>query len=139
MGKMGNHVLMENKHKTIIMVDDDITNLTVAKNNLSGDYDVFTVPSGKKLFQVLEKVTPALILLDIEMPEMSGYDVIKILKESDRWKNIPVIFLSAKTDSENEGKALNMGATDYIVKPYSKEQLLASLRKHIISEEGSGD
>ena len=68
---------MKDRPEIIIIVDDDITNLTVTRNNLAGKYDVLTAPSGEKLFLLLEKVMPDLILLDIEMPEMDGYEVIK--------------------------------------------------------------
>ena len=64
---------MEVKRKTVIIVDDSLTNLNLARNALSMKYDVFTITSGMKLFQILGKVTPDLILLDIEMPEMNGY------------------------------------------------------------------
>ena len=94
---------MENNRETIIMVDDDITNLAVGKKNLAWKYNVFTAPSGEKLFLILEKVTPALILLDIEMPEMDGYEVIKKLKTNTQTERIPVIFLTAKIDPETGG------------------------------------
>ena len=99
---------MEDKREIIIMVDDDRTCLTVAKNNLVDRYDIFTIPSGSKLFQILEKVKPDLILLDIEMPDMSGYDVIKDLKKNDNTADIPVIFLTAKIDPESEVKGLSL-------------------------------
>jgi len=67
---------MRPERELIIMVDDNITNLTVAKNNLSGKYDLITAPSGKKLFEILERVQPDLILLDIEMSGMNGSEVI---------------------------------------------------------------
>ena len=125
---------MENSRETIVMVDDDITCLTVGKNNLEDNYDVFTVPSGKKLFRLLEKVTPALILLDIEMPEMNGYEVIKTLKASGKTAHIPVIFLTAKIDPESEVKGLSLGAVDYLTKPFSRELLIKRIDLHILFE-----
>jgi len=74
--------------ETIIIVDDDLTNLTVGMHSLSDKYSVLTAPSGKKLFVLLEKVKPALILLDIEMPEMDGFEVIKLLKKSEKTAHI---------------------------------------------------
>ena len=127
-------VNMENKRNIIIIVDDNITNLTVAKNNLSEKFNVFTAPSGKKLFQLLEKVTPDLILLDIEMPEMDGFEVLRILKSTEHQAHIPVFFLTAKIDPENEVKGLNMGAVDYITKPFSRELLLKRIELHISFE-----
>jgi len=113
------------------MVDDDITCLNAARNILAENYDVFTVPSGKKLFQILEKVTPDLILLDIEMPEMNGYDVIKILKNAENTADIPVIFLTSIIDPESELKGLSLGAADYITKPFSQQLLLKRIEVHL--------
>ena len=125
---------MDSGRDIIIMVDDDVTNLTVARNNLSGRYNVATVPSGEKLFALLEKVTPALILLDIEMPEMDGYEVIKVLKSREKTAHIPIIFLTAKIDPESEVTGLYLGAVDYITKPFSRELLLKRIDLHIIFE-----
>ena len=122
---------MEINRKKIVIVDDDRTNLTIARNALMDSYDVFTIPSGEKLFSILEKVTPDLILLDIEMPVMNGYEIIKILKNSERTMNIPVIFLSGKEAPESEKKALSLGAVDFILKPFSRENLLKSIELHL--------
>ena len=116
---------------TIIIVDDNITNLTAGANSLTGQYNVLTAPSGQKLFVLLEKVKPALILLDIEMPEMNGYEVMKILKSKEKTAHIPVIFLTAKIDPESEVQGLNLGAVDYITKPFSRELLAKRIDLHI--------
>jgi putative two-component system response regulator len=126
---------MEQKRKLIIIVDDDITNLVVAKNNLSERYDVFTVPSGEKLFALLEKVLPDLILLDVNMPVMNGYEVIKMLKESEQLAHIPVIFLTGKTDGTSELEGLSLGAIDYIAKPFSPPLLFKRIEAHLQAEE----
>jgi len=125
---------MKSRKEIIIIVDDNITNLTVAKNNLINKYDVFAVPSGRKLFKLLEKVTPSLILLNIEMSEMNGYEIIKILKKSVKTTHIPVIFLRSKTDPESEIKGLSYGACDYVTKPFSQELLIKRIDLHILSE-----
>lgn len=125
---------MDNKREMIIIVDDVVTNLAIATNSLSDLYDVFTAPSGNKLFSILEKVTPDLILLDIEMPEMNGYEVIKILKASDKTAHIPVIFLTAVIDPASEVKGLDLGAVDYITKPFSRELLLKRVGLHLLLE-----
>jgi len=125
---------MDINREIIVMVDDDLTNLNVARNNLSGIYSVVTVPSGKKLFNVLEKVSPSLILLDIEMPDMNGYEVMKKLKEKETTAHIPVIFLTAKIDPASEIKGLNLGAVDYITKPFSRELLIKRIDLHILIE-----
>ena len=120
---------------TIVIVDDDITNLTVAENILAGKYNVVTIPSGDKLFRLLEKLTPDLILLDIEMPGMNGYEVIKKLKDSEQTKNITVIFLTATIDPASEVKGLSLGAHDYITKPFSPELLLKRVEMHLLLEQ----
>ncbi|MDR2532101.1 MAG: response regulator [Oscillospiraceae bacterium] len=125
---------MEERRKLIIIVDDDMTNLVVAKNNLTAKYDVFTVPSGEKLFSLLEKVTPDLILLDVNMPIMNGYEVITVLKKNEKTANIPVIFLTAKSDGKSELEGLSLGAIDYITKPFSPPLLFKRIEVHLLVE-----
>ena len=125
---------MEANRDVIVMVDDDITNLNVARNNLAGKYSIVTVPSGEKLFSLLEKITPSLILLDIEMPVMNGYEVMKKLKEDKKTVNIPVIFLTAKIDPASEIEGLSLGAIDYITKPFSRELLIKRIDLHLLFE-----
>ena len=120
-----------NGKEIIILVDDDITNLLIGMNSLSDKYNVLTAPSGKKLFVLLEKMQPDLILLDIEMPEMDGYEVIRLLKRSEKTAHIPVLFLTAQIDPESEVKGLNLGAVDYVTKPFSSELLLKRVDLHI--------
>ncbi|MDR2572112.1 MAG: response regulator [Oscillospiraceae bacterium] len=125
---------MENNRETIIVVDDNKTNLAVARSSLSEHYSVFTVPSGEKLFHLLKAIIPDLILLDIEMPEMDGYQVLEKLKSMEKTENIPVFFLTGKIDPENEIKGLNLGAVDYITKPFSRELLIKRINLHILFE-----
>jgi putative two-component system response regulator len=94
-------------------------------------YNVFPIPSGKKLFELLEKVSPDLILLDIEMPEMDGYEVIKKLKADEKTAGIPVIFLSAHIDPGHELEGLGLGAVDYVFKPFSPILLMRRIENHI--------
>ena len=115
----------------IIVVDDDITNLAVAINSLSDKYDVLTAPSGQKMFVLLETAKPALILLDIEMPEMNGYEVISRLKKTEKTAHIPVIFLTTRIDPENEVYGLKLGAVDYVTKPFSPELLFRRVDLHV--------
>ena len=126
--------IMDNNRETIILVDDNVTNLTVGMNSLDDVYDVFTAPSGSKLFAILDRVLPDLILLDIEMPEMDGYEVIQILKASSKTANIPVIFLTSKIDPVNEVKGLDLGAVDYITKPFSPQLLRKRVELHLLLE-----
>ncbi|MDR2542295.1 MAG: HD domain-containing protein [Treponema sp.] len=125
---------MDSDRNIIIMVDDDVTNLTTARNNLAGKYDIFTAPSGEKLFFLLDKIKPDLILLDIEMPEMNGFQVMEKLKKNEKVAYIPVIFLTAKIDPETEIEGLNLGAVDYITKPFSRELIIKRIDLHILFE-----
>jgi putative two-component system response regulator len=99
---------------------------------LKDHYEVYPIPSGAKLFEVLERVTPSLILLDILMPEMDGYEVIKRLKGDSRWEEIPVVFLTSKADEMSELEGLSLGAIDYITKPFSSPLLLQRINNHLL-------
>jgi class 3 adenylate cyclase/ActR/RegA family two-component response regulator len=122
-------------YKKIILVDDNPSNLRAGKNVLSEKYEVYTAPSAAMLFNLLKDIQPAMILLDIEMPQMSGYEAIKILKEKDETRDIPVIFLTGKTDTEDELEGLNLGAVDYITKPFQPALLLKRIEVHLLVEE----
>ena len=112
--------------KNILSVDDEIGVSYTVKHgleNLDNEYNITCVDSGKKCFEYLEQnKNPDLILLDIMMPDMSGWEVLQKLKENPSWQNIPVIFLSARTDrvAENAGGFL---AEDYIEKPFEIPEL----------------
>jgi putative two-component system response regulator len=126
---------MEEHRKIIMIVDDNIANLRIAKNSLSDAYDVFTVPSAAKMFDLLERNKPELILLDIDMPEMDGYEAIKILKGNPETSGILVIFLTGKSDSESELEGLSLGAVDYISKPFMPPLLKKRVELHLTVEE----
>ena len=130
---------MNTKKATIFLVDDDITNLTIGKNVLMEYYNVYTLNSGERLLKMLEKNIPDLILLDIEMPEMNGYDTMKFIKEKKETANIPVIFVTAKNDVSNELKGLSLGAIDYISKPFSPPLLLKRIELHLLIANQTGD
>ena len=125
---------MGEERKIIMMVDDQATNLAIGKNMLKDMYKVYTIPSADILFNLLKNVTPDLILLDIVMPEMNGYDAIKILKANPKWAQIPVIFLTGCTDEDSELQGLSMGAADYIMKPFSAPLLRKRIENQIVSE-----
>ena len=122
---------MNGAKKLIILVDDNPANLQIGKNVLSEKYAIATSPSAAKLFKLLENNQPALILLDIDMPEMDGYSAIEILKSTQKTKDIPVIFLTGMTDSCNEEKGRMLGAVDYIIKPFDPPALLACIEKYL--------
>jgi len=125
---------METRCERIILVDDDKVNLSLGYDALASKYDVITVDSGPRLFKIINRFFPDLILLDIEMPEMNGYDVIKKLKETETTKHIPVIFLTAKSSGDHELKGLSMGAIDYITKPFAPQLLLKRIEVHLLVE-----
>ncbi|MDR1909069.1 MAG: response regulator [Spirochaetaceae bacterium] len=126
---------MDDQRDKIILVDDNPVNLRAGKNVLSGKYDVFTAPSAAKMLALLKKNRPILILLDIEMPEMDGYEAIKILKADPATRDIPVIFLTAKVDVDDEIRGLQLGAIDYITKPLVPELLLKRIEIRLAAEE----
>lgn len=117
--------------KTIFIVDDNETNLLVAKSALDSTYRAFALPSAARMFKLAEKITPDLILLDIEMPEMDGFETMKVLKENPKLKSIPVIFLTMKIDSKTETEGFELGAVDFINKPFSPPVLLKRIESHI--------
>jgi DNA-binding response OmpR family regulator len=122
---------MEEKFKRIFLVDDNPVNLRAGKNVLIEEYEVFTAPSAAKMFDLLQDIKPSLILLDIEMPQMDGYEALRILKTSSETSSIPVIFLTGKTDEEHEKKGRALGAVDYIKKPFDPEELRSRIYGHI--------
>ena len=121
---------MNNERKTIFLVDDSASSLMVGRNLFSERYNTFTCNSGERMFKLLERITPDLILLDVEMPEMDGYEIIKRLKSTQNTANIPVIFLTAHDDEEAKNMGLFLGAIDCITKPFSPPLLLERIATH---------
>ena len=121
----------ETPKMTVLAVDDTPTNIDVVKGVLSQDYFVPAAVNGKAALKFLEKKKPDLILLDIMMPEMDGYEVCRRIKENPATDDIPIIFLTAKTEVEDETKGLSMGAVDYITKPISPPILQARVKNHL--------
>jgi CheY-like chemotaxis protein/anti-sigma regulatory factor (Ser/Thr protein kinase) len=120
--------------KIIIMADDNPANLKLGKNILSEKYRVVTSPSAEKMFSLLENNHPAIILLDIDMPQMNGYDAIKLLKSKPETKDIPVLFLADGVDSPDWEKDISLGAADYIFKPFDPQTLMACVDKYTYKE-----
>lgn len=122
--------------KTILVVDDTADNLSLILDLLKDKYRVKVANSGKKALSYLESSDEVdLILLDVMMPELSGYDVIKVLKKNEKTKDIPVIFLTAMRDMEDEQKGLEMGAADYITKPISSSIMLSRIKTQLENKE----
>ena len=109
---------MDRKRAKILVIDDTKTNIEVLEGILSSDYDVFVALDGKKGLALTQKVKPDLILLDVMMPEMDGYETLRQMNEMKLVENTPVLFLTAKADSKSEQIGLDLGAVDYITKPF---------------------
>ncbi|WP_461257238.1 response regulator, partial [Treponema sp. R80B11-R83G3] len=122
---------MPGEQKKIIVVDDNIENLTALKNTMKDTYEVYPCPSALKMFNLLEFFHPDIILLDVEMPEMNGYEAIKKLKSNEKFQEIPVIFLTAMGDAQSEIEGLKLGAVDYIHKPFVAPLLLQRIKTHL--------
>jgi putative two-component system response regulator len=119
----------------ILVVDDDATNLRMLQEILKPFYKVYAAPSGERALGFLENRTPDLIILDVEMPVMSGYELIKTLKEDPRFVSIPVIFLTAQEGSDKEEEAFRLGAVDYILKPITTGVVRARVNLHVELED----
>jgi len=125
----------EPKQNIIFVVDDSDTSLIVADIALSHEYKVVGLSSAAKMFEALIKYTPDLILLDIEMPEMNGIEAIQRLKSNDSYADIPVIFLSGVSDAVVEAQGIELGAVDFIMKPFTEPVLLNRIKKHLDIDE----
>ncbi|PNV84534.1 MAG: hypothetical protein C0627_00590 [Sulfurimonas sp.] len=116
----------------IVVIDDRIENLSLISDIISPyNYDIRVALSGKEGLGIIENFYPELILLDVIMPQMSGYEVLKKLKENKLTKDIPVIFLTAKDTAEDVVKGFEEGATDYISKPFHPKELIARVQAHL--------
>jgi len=119
--------------KTIFVVDDSDTNLLTAEEALEDTYDVMTIPSAAKMFGFLEKITPDLILLDIQMPEMDGFEALQRLKSNPLYAKIPVIFLTGYLDDVIQARSRELGAADIITKPFSAPVLLERIETYLLN------
>ena len=117
--------------KTIFVVDDSDTNLSMAEAALEDQYRVMTMPSAGKMFAFLEKIIPDIILLDIEMPDIDGFTALKKLQSHESWVRIPVMFLTGRSDAEVEVRGFEMGAVDFLLKPFSPSVLKNRIKTHL--------
>ncbi len=116
----------------VLIVDDAPDNLTLLAHLLEGeDYEVRIAPGGRFALQSVSAKLPDLILLDIQMPDVDGFEVCRILKSDESSQNIPIIFLTAFTSTEDEGRGLELGAVDYIIKPFNPQIVRARVRNHM--------
>nr|WP_321403535.1 two-component system response regulator [uncultured Desulfobacter sp.] len=128
--------MKDNSQRAILVVDDTETNIDILMETLGDDYDIRVALDGESALENVAEEKPDLILLDIMMPGMDGYEVCRILKDDPRTHDIPIIFLTAMADEQNEAKGLALGAVDYVTKPFSPELVKArvsnqlELKKH---------
>jgi putative two-component system response regulator len=121
--------------KTIFVVDDSKTNLLMAEQVLSGSYEVVTVSAAVTMFKLLENIIPDLILLDIMMPDIDGFEALKMLKANSKYRDIPVMFLTSKSDGATEARGFDMGVMDFITKPFFGAVLINRIKKHLAIED----
>jgi len=115
----------------VLIVDDEPVNLKVLNNILKAQYKLTFAKSGADALRLIEKEKPDLILLDVMMPEMTGYEVCEHLKKQTQYKTIPIIFVTALNDAVDEAKGLNIGAVDYISKPVTPAVVKARVKTHL--------
>lgn len=119
------------RRQRILIVDDCSLNIRTLKAVLCNDYEVSVACNGKEALAVIRKEMPDLILLDILMPEMDGYEVCRELQKDEKTRDIPIIFLTVLEDEGNEAYGLELGALDYIRKPFSTPIVRAKVRNHL--------
>ena len=115
--------------KNIVAVDDSAIMLRSLKAILSEKYDFFAFTKGERALSFLEQMTPDLIILDIEMPEINGYDLLEMIKKNKALQNVPVIFLTSNSGKDSVIKAVEGGINDYVRKPVDEDTLLNKIQK----------
>jgi len=118
------------EEKTILIVDDTISNLDILSHLLE-NYDVIDSISGEDALEIVQEEEVNLILLDIMMPGIDGFEVCQKLKSNPKTKNIPIIFITAKTDEDSIEKAYDIGGSDYVTKPFKPKELLARVKREL--------
>ncbi|MBD3671772.1 MAG: response regulator [Gammaproteobacteria bacterium] len=119
---------------TVLVVDDNDMNRDVLSRRLQREgYEVSTVENGKRALDTLTLEKYDVILLDIMMPEMDGFETLKKIRGELNLKSVPVIMLTSLNEMEDVKKCINLGANDYVLKPYNIEDLKSRIQKHIVS------
>lgn len=121
----------EEASNRILIVDDKILNIEILVQILDKEFDISIATSGKQALELVSKMPPDLILLDIMMPEMNGFEVCNAIKADEKTCLIPIIFVTAMDDEINERKGLEAGACDYITKPVNSAIVLARVKIHL--------
>jgi diguanylate cyclase (GGDEF)-like protein len=117
--------------RRILIIDDDRANHAALNDMLSPEYTLFSATSGKEAIEFLKKEKPDLILLDIVMPEMDGFEALKRLKANNAVEAIPVIIITSRTNTDDEEKGFELGAVDYIARPFKTSIVKARIRNHL--------
>lgn len=120
---------MGNSGKKIVAVDDSAIILKMLEKVLGEKYDIHSFVDGNRALEFLKKKIPDLIILDIDMPGISGYEMLDKIKKEDQLMDVPVIFLTSNSDKSHVVKAAASGANDYVVKPIDEEILLSKIEK----------
>lgn len=123
------------KRAIILVVDDDPVNVQVLTSALKEEYDILSALNGHDAISLLKEHKPDLILLDVMMPELSGFDVCNIIKADEAFADIPVIFLTALNSHDGELQGLELGGVDYITKPVNFPLMKQRVRNHIVLKE----
>jgi DNA-binding NarL/FixJ family response regulator len=119
-------------HRRLLLIDDDPNLILLVKDYLEfRGYEVVTAENGREALEVLEKTIPDMIICDVMMPEMDGYALVRNVREDPRTSWVPVLFLSAKGQSQDRVKGLNTGADVYMVKPFEPEELVAQVESSL--------
>ncbi len=124
-----------NKKKTILVIDDEVINIDILLDLLDDRYDVIPALSASQALEILEKSSINLILLDIVMPNIDGYELCKRLKDAKNTKYIPVVFITANTTESSIEQAFEVGGVDYVTKPFKPKELLARVDTHLKMQE----
>ena len=129
---------MSNKLKILVVEDEEAISNFIATTLKANDYNVIMARTGKEALSMIPSHCPDVILLDLGLPDIDGIDILQQIRE---WSNIPVIVVSARTEEADKVKALDMGADDYIAKPFGTSELLARIRTALrhVAKGGTGN
>mgnify|MGYP003636814929 CR=1 FL=1 len=130
---------LDRQRQKILIVDDAETNLMILSNLLAEEGEIISATDGAQAIALAEADLPDLILLDVSMPGMDGYEVCRRLKSDIRTRDIPIVFVTGRTEDNDQEKGLSLGAIDYILKPYSPLIVLARIRNHLALQKAHRD
>jgi len=123
--------LNEDAERIVLVVDDSRTNLKLIENYLRKEYTVYTAETGEESLKIAKEKSPDIILLDILLPDINGFKICKILKTQPATKKIPIIFISGEDGIKSKKKGFEAGGVDYIIKPFSVEEIKARVNTHV--------